>query len=132
MTADHPTRSPDSPDHLHGPSSSTNSCPACGSSDSVRTPDLFEWAKQAVLDAGFSLPLGPDGAVMVQKLATRIEYALSVRTPDLLIAQIRERHSLSDGRLHSWDTCPDEDHPSDLHDLLAALHPASPPQEGEK
>lgn len=34
----------------------------------------------------------------------------------------RGDHWLADGRLHDADTCPDENHAGDLHELLAAHH----------
>lgn len=44
-------------------------------------PDLFQWTKQALLDAGWQIPLGPDGAVMIQKVASRIEDAMAAQPP---------------------------------------------------
>jgi hypothetical protein len=121
--ADHPTRSPDSPDHptdheprpVRPPVATNAFCARCGYFPlplEGAHPIPWDWPK---LDP----PRSPD----------------SVRTPDLDVERLREamrRHAEREG-MHACShyvegyNCPPE-----IAAEYAALHPASPPQEGEK
>jgi hypothetical protein len=142
MTADHPTRSPDSPDHPDHPLLHCHRCGRCvcplheaiaddtwtdarrlcascfdgttpRSSDSVRTPDTDSPGAPNLETTGATNP----STVRLQD---------SVRTPDLDAERLRiEFESRFDDQWPEWMDAA-------WHESVAALHPASPPQEGEK
>jgi hypothetical protein len=120
-TCDHPTRSPDSPDprgnaaieaieriqraiHMKDREASDGTL--------VTAAVIVQEAREAIRDFHNAPPRSPD----------------SVRTPNLDALGLTRHYNPATGQLWHHDDCPDEDHRYDLHAVLAALHPASPPQ----
>jgi hypothetical protein len=104
MTADHPTRSPDSPDHQHGERGTRNDvyCAVHGWVGNIHWVSRNH-DQHAPLFAP-QPPRSPD----------------SVRTPDLDALGLTRHYNPATGQLWHHDDCPDEDHRYDLHALLAA------------
>jgi hypothetical protein len=141
--ADHPTRSPDSPDPqtFHDPDTDP---------DPMRyEPTDDDLARIVAFSGHIGAHIVPNDSD--REMAKRVHYALdrlemrltnapprspdSVRTPDLDVERLREamrRHAEREG-MHACShyvegyNCPPE-----IAAEYAALHPASPPQEGEK
>jgi hypothetical protein len=112
MTADHPTRSPDSPDHPDHPLLHCHRCGRCV------CPLHEAIADDTWTDARRLCASCFDG--------TTPRSSDSVRTPDLDAERLRiEFESRFDDQWPEWMDAA-------WHESVAALHPASPPQEGEK
>jgi hypothetical protein len=160
MTADHPTRSPDSPDPDGG---RRMECPECGRVATVppwckrpicvhdwtgNAPEIWDgddvdgrggyYPIEASQNADWRTPGPNTWALMVPPPLSD-----SVRTPDLDVERLARAFTLVQPALYGEDWPRDD--PDDFQfvnprqhaeriaaEYRAALHPASPPREGEK